>query len=74
MLSYITLRDPKVKQSVYPVEQFHLHSLQAGSALLTASADVPDHLFKWHHRWKSKNRYVENFMEKWLSVTKSIGL
>lgn len=80
VLSYSTLRDlfkAKVKQLGYPAEQFGLHSLQAGGASAAANADVPDRLFKRHGRWKSektKDGYVDDSVEKRLSVTKSLGL
>ena len=80
VLSYSTLRDlfkAKVRQLGYPAEQFGLHSLRAGGASAAANADVPDRLFKRHGRWKSENAkdgYVEDSLEKWLSVTKNIGL
>ena len=80
VLSYSTLRDlfkAKVKQLGYPAEQFGLHSLRAGGASAAANADVPDRLFKRHGRWKSENAkdgYVDDSVEKRLSVTKSLGL
>ena len=37
-----------MKQSAYPVEQFHLHSLQTGTTLVTTNADVPNHLFYFY--------------------------
>lgn len=80
VLSYSTLRDlfkAKVKQLGYPAEQFGLHSLRAGGASAAANADVPDRLFKRHGRWKSENAkdgYVEDSLEKRLSVTRNIGL
>ena len=80
VLSYSTLRDlikTKVKQLGYPAEQFGLHSLQAGGASAAANADVPDRLFKRHGRWRSgnaKDGYVQDLVEKRLSVTKNIGL
>ena len=80
VLSYSTLRDlfnTKVKQLGYPAEQFGLHSLRAGGASAAANPDVPDHLFKRHGRWKSENAkdgYVDDSVEKRLSVTKSLGL
>ena len=79
-LKYSTLRDlfkAKVKQLEYPAEHFGLHSLRAGGASAAANADVPDHLFKWQGRWKSENAkdgYVEDSVQKRLSVTKNIGL
>ena len=80
VLSYSTLRDlfrAKVKQLGYPAEKFGLHSLRAGGATAAANADVPDRLFKRHGRWKSENAkdgYIDDSVEKRLSVTKQIGL
>ena len=82
MLSYSTLRDlfkARVKQLGYLAERFGLHSLRAGGASATANTDVhvADRLFKRHGRWKSENAkdgYVEDSVQKRLSVTKNIGL
>jgi hypothetical protein len=38
---------------------------------------VPDRLFKVHGRWKSENAndgYVCEDLEKWLSVSKNLGI
>ena len=80
VLCYSTLRDlfkAKVKQLGYPAQQFGLHSLRAGGALAAANAIILDHLFKQHGRWKfenAKDGYVQDSIEKCLSVTKNIGL
>jgi len=51
--------------------------LRAGGATTAAAAGVPDRVFKCHGRWKSENAkdgYVEDSLEKRLSVTQSLGL
>jgi len=40
-------------------------------------AGVPDRLFKKHGHWRSENAkdgYVEDSLEQWLSVSRSLGL
>ena len=61
----------------YPAVEFGLHSLRAGGATAAANAGVPDRLFKRHSRWRSENAkdgYVEDSVDKRLSVSRSIGL
>ena len=75
-----TLRElfkAKVRQLGYPADKFGLHSLRAGSATAAANADVPDRLLKRHGRWKSENAkdgYVDDSVERRLSVSNQIGL
>ena len=79
-LSYSTLRElfkRKLAELGYPAVEFGLHSLRAGGATTAANAGVPDHLFKRHGRWRSENAkdgYVEDSVDKWLSVSRSISL
>ena len=79
-LSYSTLRElfkRKLAELGYPAVEFGLHSLRAGGATAAANAGVPDHLFKRHGRWRSedaKDGYVEDSVDKRLSVSRSIGL
>lgn len=49
----------------------------AGGATATAKAGVPNQIFKKHGRWKSKNAkdsYIENPLDKCLSVSQQLGL
>ena len=79
-ISYTTLREQfkaKVKFLGYQVDRFGIHSLRAGGASAAANADVPDCLFKRHGRWRlenAKDGYVEDSLEKCLSVTQRLGL
>ena len=79
-ISYTTLREQfkaKVKFLDYQADKFRIHSLRAGGASTAANADVPDRLFKRHGRWRSENAkdgYVEDSLEKRLSVTQQLGL
>ena len=79
-LSYSTLRElfkRKLAELGYPAVEFGLHSLRAGGATAAANAGVPDRLFKRHGRWRSENTkdgYVEDSVDKRLSVSRSIGL
>ena len=79
-LSYSTLRElfkRKLAELGYPAVEFGLHSLRAGGATAAANAGVPDRLFKRHSRWRSENAkdgYVEDSVDKRLSVSRFIGL
>ena len=56
---------------------FGMHSLRAGGATAAANAGVPDRLFKRHGRWwfeSAKDGYVKDSVEKWLSVSKNLGI
>jgi len=67
----------KVSKLGYNPIDFGLHSLCAGGATKAANAGVPDRLFKRHGRWKSENAkdgYVDDSVERRLSVTKKLGL
>ena len=66
-----------MRQLGYPADKFGLYSLRAGGAMAAANADVPDRLFKRHGRWKSENAkdgYVDDSVERRLSVSNQIGL
>jgi len=59
------------------MEDYSLHGLRAGGATAAAAAGIPDRVFKHHGRWKSDNAkdgYVEDSLEKHLSVSQSLGL
>ena len=79
-LGYSTLRELFKKKLVelgYQTEQYGLHSLRAGGATAAANAGVPDRLFKRHGRWKSDNAkdgYIEDSIDRRLSVSQGIGL
>ena len=81
-ISYTTLKEQfkaKVKFLGYQADQFGIHSLRAGNASTAVNADVPDRLFKSHSygRWRSENAkdgYIEDSLEKRLSVTQRLGL
>ena len=67
----------KVSTLGYDPTEFGLHSLRAGGATAAANAGVPDRLFKRHGRWKSesaKDGYVDDSVERRLSVTRQLGL
>ena len=52
-------------------------SVCIAEGLAAANAGVPDRLFKRHSRWRSesaKDGYVKNSVEKWLSVSKNLGI
>ena len=80
VISYTTLREQfkaKVKFLGYQADQFGIHSLRAGGASTAANAEVPDRLFKRHGRWRSENAkdgYIEDSLEKRLSVNQRLGL
>ena len=79
-VSYTTMREQfkkEVKELGYPADVFGLHSLRAGSASAAANAGVSDRLFKRHGRWRSDNAkdgYIEDSMDKRLSVTRLLGI
>ena len=67
----------KVKELGYPADTFGIHTLWAGGASVVANAGVSDHLFKRHGRWRSlnaKDDYIEDSMNKTLSVTHQLGI
>ena len=79
-LGYSTLWElfkKKMRDLGYSTENLGIHSLRAGSATAAANAGVSDRLFKRHGQWKSENAkdgYVEDTLEKRLSVSCQIGL
>ena len=61
----------------YPAVDFSPYNLRAGGATTAADAGVLDRVFKRHGQWKSENAkdgYIKDFLEKQLSVSKSLGL
>ena len=79
-LSYTRMSEllkEKLHQLGFSVDDYSLHSLRAGGATTAAGAGVPDRVFKRHGRWKSDNAkdgYVEDSLEKRLSVSQNLGL
>ena len=79
-LGYSTLRElfkKKMRDLGYPADSLGIHSLRAGGATAAANAGVSVRLFKRHGRWRSENAkdgYVEDTLEKRLSVSRQIGL
>ena len=67
----------KLVQLGYSPDSFGLHSLHAWGATAAANAGVSERLFKKHGRWRSegaKDGYVEDDLDKRLSVLRSLGL
>ena len=67
----------KIRKLGYNPTDFGLHSLRAGGATMAANVGVPDRLFKRHGRWKSekaKGGYVDDSVERRLSVTRQLDL
>ena len=53
------------------------HSLRAGGATTAANNSVQERLFKKHGRWRSddsKDRYIQESLDKRLKVTLNLGL
>ena len=79
-LTYSRMREllkEKLEELGLTSADYNLHSLRAGGATAAAGAGVPDRMFKRHGRWKSENAkdgYVEDTLEKRLSVSQSLGL
>jgi len=79
-LSYTRLSEllkEKLQQLGFPVGEYSLHSLRSGGATTAAEAGIPDRVFKRHGRWKSdkaKDGYVQDSLEKRLTVSQSLGL
>ena len=51
--------------------------VQGGGATAAANAGVQDRLFKRHGCWKSesaKDVYVKDSAQRWLEVSKSLGI
>ena len=77
LLSYTRLREialEKLQSLGYDAQQFRLHIFRAGGATATVNAaDLPEHLFKRHGRWKSETAedgYVKDSKENRLSLQK----
>ena len=67
----------KLQELGFSSTEFNLHTLRAGGATAAAGAEVPDRIYKRHGRWKTENAkdgYVEDALEKRLSVSRSLGL
>ena len=67
----------KISQLGMDPQLFGMHKIRAGGAMAVAYAGVPDRLFKRHGRWRSesaKDSYVNNSVEKWLSVSRNLGI
>ena len=76
-LTYSRIRELLKKKLGFSPTEFSLHSLRAGGATAAAGAGVPDRVFKRHGGWKTENAkdgYVEDALEKRLSVSRSLGL
>ena len=79
-LSYSRLRDlvlDAFKDIVPNISTIGKHSLRSGGATATASAVVPDRLFKRHGRWASesaKDGYVQDSLSSCLSVSKALDV
>ena len=48
--------------------------MRSGGATAAANANVPDHIFKRHGRWKSENAKDGYGLENQLEVSRKIGL
>jgi len=78
-LSYTRAREcilAKLK-SVAPELNLGLHSLRASGATVAANSGVSDRCLKRHGRWKTdtaKDGYVEDSLDKKLSITKTLKL
>ena len=79
-LSYPRLRElllDKIAKFGFDPALFGMHSLRAGGATAAAYAGVQDRLLKRHGRWKSeaaKDGYVKDSVQRWLEVSKSLGI
>ena len=79
-LSYTRMSEllkEKLQQLGFPVGEYSLHSLRSGGATTAGEAGIPDRVFKRHGRWKSdkaKDGYVQDSLEKHLTVLQSLGL
>ena len=78
-LSYTTFRENIVKRLkiVAPCLNLGLHSLRSGGATAAALSDVNERCLNRLARWKSdisKYGYIDDTFDKWLSVSKIIGL
>lgn len=79
-LSYTCIRElilNALKEVGEDPSKFGVHSLRSGGATAAANLDIPDRLFKAHGRWRSetaKDGYIQDNIEKVLSVSKNLGL
>ena len=71
-LCYLYLK--KLESLGFPAQEFGLHSMRSGGATAAANANVPDHIFKRHGRWKSENAKDGHGLENQLEVSREIGL
>ena len=79
-LSYSRLRAlllDKIAKLMFDPALFGMHSLPAGGAIVAANAGVQDTLFKRHGCWKSesaKDGYGKDSVQRWLEVSKDLGI
>jgi len=67
----------KLQQLGFLSNEYSLHSSRAVGATAAAEVGIPDRVFKRHGQWKSNNAkdgYVEDSVDKRLSVSWSLGL
>ena len=79
-ISYSTMRQAlrrDLKTLGADPSKFRLHSLRSGDATMAANSGVNDRVFQRHGRWKSaqsKDMYVDDDLDRRLSVSKFLGL
>lgn len=79
-MSYTRIRElilNALKEVGEDPSKFGVHSLRSGGATAAANLGIPDRLFKAHGRWRSetaKDGYIQDNIEKVLSVSKNLGL
>lgn len=78
-LSYTAARENIVKRlkQVAPELNLGLHSLRSGGATAAAKADVNERCIMRHGRWKTnfvKDSYIDDTIEKRISVSKNLGI
>ena len=74
---FLELLKQKLMDLGFSAVEFILHTLRSGGATAVAGAGIPDGIFKHHGRWKSENAkdgYVQDSLDKRISVTKNLGL
>ena len=79
-ISYSSMKDT-LKQALndlgYNSTLYGTHSLRAGGATAAAKSGISERLFKVHGRWRSddsKDRYIQDSINKRLRVTLNLGL